>query len=444
MPEVSGGRVECVVARVAVVGLGKIGLPLATQFAARGNQVIGVDINERVVDSINQGVPPFPGEADLDHYLDSAIRSGALRATSDFAYALLGTEIVVLVVPLIVDASRQPNYSNLDQAVSAIGKHLEAGTTVVLETTVPVGTTRNRVAKTLERLSGMTDGNDFFVAFSPERVSSGQIFSDLRNYPKIVGGTTSEGLRRAESFYSDALEFNARDDLGRENGVWAVDSAETAEMVKLAETTYRDVNIALANQFAQYCDSAGLDFGAVREAANSQPFSHLHRPGIAVGGHCIPVYPHFYLQNDPAADIVRIARETNERMPLWAVKQVSTYFSGDLKGIKVLILGVSYRSGVKESAFSGVFPLESEFSSRGAHVEVLDPLYTQAELDRLGLKQCNDRSDVQVVVSQTEDPTFSRYSSEDFPAVEFVFDGRGSLHRQNWPGAHFSSVALGV
>ena len=152
----------------------------------------------------------------------------------------------------------------------------------------------------IEEVSGLREGVDFHLVFSPERVLTGRVYADLRKYPKLVGGLSGAGgMQWAIEFYESVLTFDTRDDLPRGNGVWDMGTAEAAEMAKLAETTYRDVNIGLANQFARFADTAGIDVYKVIEACNSQPFSHIHRPGIAVGGHCIPVYPRLYLSTDP-------------------------------------------------------------------------------------------------------------------------------------------------
>ena len=161
-------------------------------------------------------------------------------------------------------------------------------------------------------------------------------------------------LLRRRDFYEQVLTFDERPDLARGNGVWDLGSAEAAEMAKLAETTYRDVNIGLANQFALFAETAGIDVHQVIEASNSQPYSHIHQPGIAVGGHCIPVYPRLYLSGDPDATVVRAAREANAAMPGHVVARLAEHL-GDLTGLRVAVLGASYRGGVKETAFSGVF-----------------------------------------------------------------------------------------
>ncbi len=341
--------------KIAVIALGKIGLPLAVQFASKGHEVVGVDVNPTTVDLVNQGREPFPGEAHLQEKLAELVPARRLRATTDYADAVPGADAVVLVVPLFVDEqTAEPDFGWMDAATRSLGEHLTAGTLVAYETTLPVGTTRTRWKPLLEQVSGLTEGKDFHLVFSPERVLTGRVFEDLRKYPKLIGGLSEEGARRAVEFYEAVLDFDERDDLPRPNGVWDLGSAEASELAKLAETTYRDVNIGLANQFARYSEQIGVDVYQVIDASNSQPYSHIHRPGIAVGGHCIPVYPRLYLWNDPDATVVRAAREANAGMPHHAVTLLEGAY-GDLTGARVAVLGAAYRGGVKETAFSGVF-----------------------------------------------------------------------------------------
>ena len=267
--------------RIAVVGMGKIGLPLAVYYARGGHTVVGVDVNPRVVALINEGVEPFPGEAHLAEYLPPLASSGTLHATTEYAEAIPGADAVVMVVPLVVDDESRPDFHVMDAATRSMAAHLTPGTLVSYETTLPVGTTRGRYKPLIEEVSGLIEGRDFDVVFSPERVLTGRVFADLARYPKLVGGLRESGEARGVRFYEAVLSFDQRDDLPRPNGVWPMGGAEAAEMAKLAETTYRDVNIGLANQFARYADAVGIDVARVIEACNSQPYSHIHRPGIA-------------------------------------------------------------------------------------------------------------------------------------------------------------------
>jgi nucleotide sugar dehydrogenase len=429
--------------KITIVGLGKIGLPLAVQFAGRGHHVVGADIDERTVCTVRAGRPHFPGEADLSERMTRVVDAGLLEATTDTSAAVSASDAVVVVVPLYSDAGGAPEFSAIDAATAAVGSGLRPGTLVTYETTVPVGTTRNRFAKHLEAASGLTAGVDFCLAFSPERVSSGRVFADLAHYPKLVGGIDEASARRAVDFYTSGLVFEQRADLARANGVWDLGSAEAAELAKLAETTYRDVNIGLANQFALYADRVGVDFIQIIEACNSQPFSHLHSPGIAVGGHCIPVYPWFYLAGDPEATIVRAARAANSAMPERAVELLAQAY-GDLVGAVVVVLGACYRGGVKETAFSGVFSTVTALRERGARPLVHDPLHRPDELEALRLEPYLEGREVDAAVLQADHHEYRVFSARDLPGVTMILDGRGILDSARWPGVRIIPIGRGV
>jgi nucleotide sugar dehydrogenase len=420
--------------RVSVVALGKIGLPLAVQFAAKGHQVVGVDINEKFVELVNAGQEPFPGEAHLAELLAETVADGRLRATTDYADAIPGSDAVVVVVPLFVDEQTgEPEFGWMENATRSLAEHLSPGTLVSYETTLPVGTTRNRWKPMIEEISGLTEGTDFHLVFSPERVLTGRVFADLRKYPKLVGGLSEEGAKRATAFYEAVLDFDDRPDLERGNGVWDLGTAEAAELAKLAETTYRDVNIGLANQFARFAGENGIDVHQVIEASNSQPYSHIHRPGIAVGGHCIPVYPRLYLWTDPEASVVRAAREANLGMPDYTVGLLEGAY-GDLTGAKVVVLGAAYRGGVKETAFSGVFPAVEALKARGAAVSVHDPLYTDEELQKLGFTPYALGAPVDAAVLQADHAEYAQLTPAELPGVQVLVDGRDRTDPARWAG----------
>ncbi|GAA2227649.1 nucleotide sugar dehydrogenase [Streptomyces amakusaensis] len=417
---------------ICVVALGKIGLPLAVQFAAKGHRVIGADTDERVVELVNAGTEPFPGEAGLDRLLKDAVGAGLLTATADTAAAVARSEAVVIVVPLVTDAAGVPDFTALDSATRAVARGLAPGTLVSYETTLPVGTTRTRWGPLLAEGSGLAPGEGFFLVFSPERVLTGRVFADLRRYPKLVGGVDAASARRGTDFYTRVLDFDPRPDLPRPNGVWDLRTAEAAELAKLAETTYRDVNIALVNQFARFADRQGIDIDEVVEACNSQPYSRLHRPGIAVGGHCIPVYPRMYLWNDPDATVVRAAREANAAMPGYAVELLAEAY-GELRGAPVLVLGAAYRGGVRETAFSGVFPTVAALTARGAIPYVSDPLYTAAELTAHGLTPHRGEP-VTAAILQADHAEYRELTPADLPGVRVLVDGRRTTDPARWAG----------
>lgn len=412
--------------KIAVVALGKIGLPLAVQFAEKGHKVIGCDVNAATVDFVNRGVEPFPGEAFLQDKLTSVVKNGRLVATTDTASAVAESEAVVIVVPLFVDADGVPDFGWMDAATRDVARGLKHGTLVSYETTLPVGTTRNRFAPMLSEGSGLAAGDGFHLAFSPERVFTGRVFADLRRYPKLVGGLTEECGRVAEAFYSAVLDFDERDDLPRPNGVWNLGNPEASELAKLAETTYRDVNIGLANQFALFAQQNNIDVYAVIDACNSQPFSHIHRPGIAVGGHCIPIYPRMYLWNDPSATVVRAAREANAQMPMRSVERLEDQV-GSVSGKTVVVLGAAYRGGVKETAFSGVFPTVAELERRGARVVVHDPMYTDEELRHEGFEPYHFGENADAAILQADHAEYANLSQAQLPGVSVILDGRNMV-----------------
>jgi len=403
--------------RAVVVALGKMGLPLATYIARAGHEVVGCDVDAATVERVNAGRSPFPGEAGLDDALAAAVADGRLSASTDTTAAVAaGPDLVVAVAPLYVDERAEPDWSIVDDVCVAIGRGLRAGTTVSLETTVPVGTTRQRVAPALEAASGLSAGTDFDVVFSPERVSSGVVFRDLDTYPKLVGGLDAAGERRGVELYERFIAAEVR----------AMGSAEAAELTKLAETTYRDLNIAYANELARYADTLGVDVEAVIAAANSQPYSHVHRPGVAVGGHCIPVYPHFLLGGDPAARLPRVAREVNGAMPAYAVDLLE-HELGSLDGLAILILGVAYRGGVKELAFSGAAALRDELRARGARPLAADPLYSPSELRAAGYEPWDGEAAVAGAIVQTDHDSYRSLRPGDVGGATVVVDGRGVL-----------------
>ena len=430
--------------KIAVIALGKIGLPLAVQFADMGHEVVGVDVQQTVVDKVNAGTEPFPGEAHLQEKLSVLVPAGKLRATCDYSEAIPGVDAIVIVVPLFVnDETWQPDFGWMEAATRSFAEHLTPGTLISYETTLPVGTTRNRWKPMIEEISGLEEGKDFHLVFSPERVLTGRVFEDLRKYPKLVGGLSPEGTAKGIDFYEQVLTFDERPDLPQGNGVWDMGSAEAAEMAKLTETTYRDVNIGLANQFGKFAAAHGIDVHKVIDASNSQPYSHIHRPGIAVGGHCIPVYPRLYLYTDPEATIVRTAREANMTMPGYAIGLAEGVL-GDLKGRRVVVLGASYRGRVKETAFSGVFPTVEILKSRGAVVLVHDPMYTDEELAAFGFTPYRLGEPVDAAILQADHPEYLDLTPTDLPGTQVIIDGRGVLDPARWKGVAYRSIGDGT
>jgi len=419
---------------VAVVGAGKMGLPLAAQFATHGWSVIAVDVNPAVVAGINGGRSHVGEEPGLSELVARVHGEGRLRATLDATAAARQADVVVLIVPVMLDAEHRPDYLFMDAAVASIAPGVHAGSTIVFETTLPIGDTRKRFTPALEAASGLVADRDFFVAFSPERLFSGAVLHNLAAYPKLVGGVGPASTDRAARFYASVLDAE----------VVAMSSAEAAEFSKLADTTYRDVNIALANEFARAADGFGIDVVEVIAAANSQPYSHIHQPGIGVGGHCIPVYPHLLLSRAPGLRLVATARAVNDGQTERAVATLDDLLGG-LAGVPVLVLGLTYREGVKELAYSRAIPLLGALAAAGAEVWAWDPLLDAAETEALGARPWawGTGAPFRAVVTQTGDPCFGDLDLAWFPALRAVYDGRNSLRALDLPdGVAYAGVGV--
>lgn len=423
---------------VAVVGLGKIGLPLAAQFAGKGMRVIGCDVLPGVVETINTGRSHIHEETGLEEAVASAVARGMLRATTDTSAAIREADVVVVIVPLLVGLDHSIDFRNIDAATRSVAAGLQRGTLVIYETTLPVGTTRKRLGPLLEKGSGLRAGTDFYLGFSPERLYAGRIFEDLRRYPKIVGGVDAASTKKAVEFYRSVLDAE----------IWPVENAETAEFAKLAETTYRDTNIALANQLALYGANRDVNVTEAFRAANSQPYSHIHRPGIGVGGHCIPVYPHFLL-GDAGADelsIVRTGRETNDHMAAVCVEQLKVALGG-LDSRKVLVLGASYREDVKELAFSSAIPIVDLLHRAGAHALINDPLFSPAELHAFEAEFVELDSDAakgaDAVIVQAWHHDYRDLDWGRFKQLRVVLDGRGAVDAERVRAAGATYIAVG-
>jgi UDP-N-acetyl-D-glucosamine dehydrogenase len=411
---------------IAVIGMGKIGLPLAVHYARKGNKVIGVDINPETVALINEGIEPFPEEKNLKEYLQDVVEKGNLNATLKYREAVCDADVVVVVVPLFVTLTGEPDFAAMDSASEKIGQYLKAGSLICYETTLPIGTTRMRLTPILEKNSQKKAGQDFHVVFSPERVLTGRIFEDLKKYPKIVGGFTNQCAQKGFEFYNDIIDFDLRNDLEKPNGVWTMQNCDEAEFVKLAETTYRDVNIGLVNQFARFSEKNNMNIYNVIEAANSQPYSHLHNPGISVGGHCIPIYPQFYMWKDKDASIIRTAREFNEEV-------TSIILDSIIDGNKqnFLIFGLSYRTGVKEVSFSGAHKIINKLVTHGIEYGVYDINFSSAEIEEMGYKPAEHPfKNYTHIVIHTYEQEYLKIIEENLKSVSHIYDGRNCLSNE--------------
>jgi nucleotide sugar dehydrogenase len=413
---------------VAVVGLGKIGLPLAVQYALHGHHVIGCDINPRVVELLNAGKSHIQEEPGLAVEVAQLVECGLLSATVETTDAVHNAEVVVIIVPVVIDAQHEVSFDSIDAATREVGRGLQPGALVIYETTLPVGTTSVRFREMLEHTSNLQAGCGFYMAFSPERVSSGSIFRDLRIYPKIVGGINQQSTVAAVAFYRSVLDAE----------IVTMASSDEAEFVKLIETTYRDVNIALANEFACFADAHGLDVAAAIASANTQPYSHILTPGVGVGGHCIPVYPYFLIagaENTPYYDypmllLPRYARSINDAMAEYAVRRVEASI-GSLVNRSVLILGVTYRGNVHETAFTSAKLLQAALIAHGAKTYVDDPLCSQDELQASGYTPFIPErvEEICAIILQADHHSYLSLDFRQFGSCLVVLDGRKALDR---------------
>jgi nucleotide sugar dehydrogenase len=356
-----------------------------------------------------------------------------LSVTIDAAEALADAEAVIVLVRLVIDGEGHPDYRNLDAATAVIGRHLGSGTLVCYETTLPVGDTRARFAPMLASLSGLRAGEDFHVCFSPERVSAGSVFRDLDTYPKLVGGVTEACADAGVAFYRSHLSSE----------VWRLASCEAAELTKIAEALYRDVNIALANEIARFADDRAIDAGEVIRAANSQPYSHIHQPGLGVGGHCIPVYPNFFIHAARDARLTSLARRLSTEMPAYGATRLAGLMGG-LQDRRVLVLGLAFRGGVREAGFSMAVPLVAALRAAGASVRVHDPVFGRAGVEEHGYTWgAPEDGWAEALVLQAAHSEYLDLSPQQAPGVVAVLDGRNVLDPAPWRAAGVAFAGIG-
>ena len=366
--------------KVAVIGLGKAGLPLACVIADSGLKVVGVDIDERKCEMINNGVNPIPEEPGLDELIKKHGGKN-LIATANYKDAE-DCNVYIVIVPLYVDENYNPDFRILESAIRNVGRILKKGDLVVLETTVPVGTTENIVRRWLEEESGLRLG-EFYLAYSPERIMTGYSISRLREFPKVIGGVDEKSGQIAFEVYKRFIP-----------NLHLVSSARVAEFIKIIEGCYRDVNIALANELFKIAEELGIDFYEARQYANHE-YCHIHLPSTGVGGHCIPIYPWFLIKEMEKiekfdhARLLRTAREINDEMiSYWAERIVLECLKVDkpLKDVKICIKGITFRKGVKELYHSRNLALAKLLAEKGLNVGVYDEMFSKEEVEKLGLK----------------------------------------------------------
>jgi UDP-N-acetyl-D-glucosamine dehydrogenase len=410
-------------ARIAVLGLGYVGLPLAVVFAETGFSVTGIDTDEDKVDSIMRGESHIQDVS--SEQIARLVSSGKLNATTEFS-VLQDIEAVSICVPTPLRKTGDPDLSFIMSATEDLARYIHPGMIIVLESTTYPGTTREILLPKFEEASGLIAGEDFHLAFSPERVDPGRKDWTTLNTPKIIGGITPTCSEVAATWYSQALQT-----------VIQVSSSEVAEMVKLLENTFRMINIGLVNEMAMMCDRLGVDVWEVIDAAATKPFGFMKfTPGPGLGGHCIPIDP-LYLSwklrtLNYTARFIELASEINTSMPIYVVAKIQDALNEQrkpLKGSRVLVLGAAYKPDIADLRESPALDVIGLLENKGAQVSYHDPYITRLQHDDWEKTSVPDLSetlrDVDCVVIITN------HSDYDYAAIlreaELIVDTRNAI-----------------
>lgn len=359
---------------VGVIGMGYVGLPLAVELGRENFKVIGIDINSHRVNRINSGKSDIDDVKDKD--LKPLVKSGNIKATTNFA-VLKKVDCVTICVPTPLSKTKDPDVSYILAGVSEVQKYLHPGQLVILESTTYPGSTEELILPMLEE-TGLEVGKDFFLAFSPERVDPGNKKYSTKNTPRVVGGITPQCTKIAKLFYEQTL-----------TDAVPVSSTKSAEMVKLLENTFRSVNIGLVNEVALMCDRLKIDVWEIIDAANTKPFGFMpFYPGPGLGGHCIPIDPHYLSWKLKSlnyyARFIELAGDINSHMPEYVVERINRALNQkkkSLKGSKVLVLGVAYKRDIKDVRESPALDVIKLLQNGGAQVKYNDPHVFSIRMD---------------------------------------------------------------
>jgi UDP-N-acetyl-D-glucosamine dehydrogenase len=420
-------KIEKREAQVAVVGLGYVGLPLAVEFAEAGFNVIGLDVDARKIDLLNLGesyIPDIPTEQ-----VAPLVKSGKLRGTTDYA-ELRNTDTINICVPTPLRKTKDPDMSFIISSINSIAEIAHEGMFVGLESTTYPGTTEEIILPKLEE-QGLKAGETVFIAFSPERIDPGNQVFQVRNTPKVVGGITPHCSEIAAALYSVAVDT-----------VIPVSSPTAAEMVKLLENTFRAVNIGLVNEMAVMCDKLGLDVWEIIQAASSKPFGFMpFYPGPGLGGHCIPIDPHYLSWKlktvNYNARFIELASDINTSMPFYVLDKITNALNDDSKsvrGAKVVVLGAAYKRDIDDVRESPALDIMMLLHNKGAKVCYHDPHVPSLRLDGLGVVQSCDYNNelldaADCVVIVTDHSSYHWQHVVDHS--QLIVDTRNATHKIN-------------
>ncbi len=410
---------------VAVIGLGYVGLPLAVEKAKAGYKTIGFDIQESRVKMVNEGCN-YIGDV-VDSELKDLVERGLLSATTDFSI-VKDADFIAICVPTPLDEYQQPDISYVKNSAIEIAKYLKKGTAVVLESTTYPGTTEELLLPILEKGSGLKCGKDFFLAFSPERVDPGNKLYKTKNTPKVVGGVDRDSTEVAAAMYRNVLESD----------VFEASSAKVAEMEKLLENTYRNINIGLANEMAIICEKMGISVWEVIEAAKTKPYGfQAFYPGPGLGGHCIPLDPYYLAwkarEYDYHTRLIETSGIINDSMPYYVVERASKIlnrYKKSLNGSKILVLGVAYKQDIDDYRESPALKVIENLEKEGAIVDFFDPYINEYKFKnktKYGLKELSkealQNADLVII---TTGQTNINYDFVQENAI-FIFDTRNAM-----------------
>lgn len=424
---------------VALFGLGKMGLPLAAVFADKGAKVIGVDIDEKVVEKINAGKNPIEVEPGLDEIIEKNVEEGRLEATCDGKRASKRADLHIILVPTLVNEKGNVDLDPVLDCAEKISEGLGEGNVVVTEATMPPGTTEELIP-VLEK-SGLELG-EFGVGHAPERTMTGTAVRDITGeYPKILGANDEDTLEVLKGVYG----------VINKKGTIAMEDITSAEAVKVFEGVYRDVNIGLANELALYCEEKGIDAIEIFEAANTQPYCDIHEPGAGVGGHCIPVYPWFVINqmNKREAELLSVSRKINDHMPYHVVDLLIRGLNSRglaVKNSNIMILGLTFRGGVREFMKTPAKPVIKELKSLGASVYAYDPICKSEDAERFGALWKEDFEGIDVFVILTDHEEFKDLDLKKIAQSsdeKIIVDGRNVLDKDEVIDAGFVYLRIG-
>jgi hypothetical protein len=417
--------------KIAIYGLGHVGAPLAAVWLRAGGHVIGVDKSKKVLSEARKGRTTIP-EPNVNQAFRNGIDSGRFKLYDDPIKASRDSYFKMICVPVLSqDQELSADLTAVSEVATMIGKGLKKNDVVSLNPSVPPGTTEDVVIPIVERESGLNVTSDFCMIYNPERIYEGRAVKDIEeNYPAILSSIGPKSKEIAFTIYSFIFK----------KGVLLLDSIRTAEAEKLFEGVYRDVNIALANEMAKFCEAAGIDFWQARDAANSQPFCHIHKPGIGVGGACIPVYPQFVLdvakKINVLCEVTNISRAVNDGMPSYCVRQAIRLLKfSDLPQSTITILGLAFRGDVSDTRLSPTYSVIRELQKFGVKkINIHDSLVSddpdlssfQNVLLTSDLKKAI--KDSNLIILSTDHHEYKKLGKAFFRNIP-VYDGRGLLDR---------------